>query len=248
RMVDFSFNNSSNSTAGQCRFRNVSGPNRSLFGQVNSTFGDPLAWSGTNAPVPVANLRIPYLRLAIRPTVPLAPLLSGSFVNGAWSGEMLVQGAASSVVLRADDQRGHVSVSEPFAILIPDDTYADGLPDPWEQRYFSSITATNGGPDDDADGDGASNRDELATGTDPADETSHLRVTAELSGNTLRLRLVTRAGRTYRIERADTLGATNVWSSVPGAEALAGAGGSVPVTDSIAAQVQQRFYRARLLP
>jgi hypothetical protein len=50
------------------------------------------------------------------------------------------------------------------------DADADGLPDAWETSYFRTLAA--GGADDDADGDGASNRHEYLAGTDPGDPAS----------------------------------------------------------------------------
>lgn len=44
------------------------------------------------------------------------------------------------------------------------DTDEDGLPDDWEQLYFGDLSA---GPDDDSDGDGASNLQEFALGSNP---------------------------------------------------------------------------------
>lgn len=44
------------------------------------------------------------------------------------------------------------------------DADKDGLPDVWEEKYFSTLTL---GAGDDPDGDGASNLDEWAHGTDP---------------------------------------------------------------------------------
>lgn len=46
----------------------------------------------------------------------------------------------------------------------PDDTDTDGLPDDWEQAWFSSLAPTAG---KDADRDGLSNRAEWIAGTDP---------------------------------------------------------------------------------
>ena len=49
------------------------------------------------------------------------------------------------------------------------DTDRDGLPDDWEQVYFGNLSA---GPDDDSDGDGASNLQEFAFGSNPTSASS----------------------------------------------------------------------------
>ncbi len=46
----------------------------------------------------------------------------------------------------------------------PGDADGDGLPDAWEQLYFKSLSAN---PNDDPDGDGLTNAEEFAAGTDP---------------------------------------------------------------------------------
>ena len=51
----------------------------------------------------------------------------------------------------------------------PNDTDADGLPDAWEQQYFSSLDQ---GPSDDPDGDGYNNLEEYQGGSLPDDVTS----------------------------------------------------------------------------
>ena len=49
----------------------------------------------------------------------------------------------------------------------------DGLPDQWQDAYALRILAPDkSGPDDDADGDGASNEQELGAGTNPMDKDS----------------------------------------------------------------------------
>lgn len=50
----------------------------------------------------------------------------------------------------------------------PTDTDADGLNDTWEMQYFASLSAPNGGPDDDFDSDQIPNRQEYLLGTNPA--------------------------------------------------------------------------------
>jgi hypothetical protein len=62
----------------------------------------------------------------------------------------------------------------------------------------------------------------------------------------VRLTFATEPGKTYRVERADSLASPVVWEAVPGAETIAGTGGAVTVLDPGAANRAQRFYRVRL--
>ena len=245
-MIDFSFNNRSNSTAGQCRFRNVTGPNRSLFGQANSTLGDPLGWSGANSPVATSTPRIPNIRLALNRSLPVAPLLTGRFTNGVWNGEMLVAAAVSNLVLRASDGYGHTGISDVFVIALPTETDGDGLPDPWEVRYFGAIDTPNGAPDADPDGDGLLNRDELLAGTAPTDPKSSLRILRiEITEPDVRIRFRTAPGRRYQLEHAPQMGSTD-WSSA--AAQVTGNGGEMETAHAGGVGLFQRFYRVRLLP
>lgn len=86
------------------------------------------------------------------------------------------------------------------------DSDGDRLPDAWEMAYFSSRTAAT--PDEDGDGDHASNEAEFAAGTLPGDGGSVLRIDSfqptptggEISWSSV-------GGKTYRV----------VWSPEPGA-------------------------------
>jgi uncharacterized repeat protein (TIGR01451 family) len=245
-MVDFSFHNPSNSTSGQCRYRNVTAPARSLYGQANGTLGDPLAWSGTNTPAPLFATRIPNLRLTVNSAVPVAPLFSSSFAGGVWNGVMLVPGVASNLVLRADDGDGHIGISHVFVVALPADSDGDGLPDPWEMRYFGALDTADGAPDADPDGDGLSNRDEFLAGTNPMDPESGLRITRiEMSATDVHVRFRTALGRRYQLEYTAQLGAAD-WSSV--AAPLSGNGSEMEALHPGGVTQGQRFYRVRLLP
>lgn len=72
-------------------------------------------------------------------------------------------------------------------------------------------------------------------------------VSVERSGADLRLSFTTWLGLTHRLEYATTLGASAVWSAVPGASDVAGTGGVVTRTDSGAASAGTRFYRVRVV-
>jgi len=58
------------------------------------------------------------------------------------------------------------------------DSYSEGLPDSWRNRYFGSPAPAAGRhPNDDFDGDGFSNFQEWLLGSNPADASSNLRIT-----------------------------------------------------------------------
>lgn len=72
---------------------------------------------------------------------------------------------------KLDDVRVYSVVLDPehaIDLFRPNDLDRDGLPDDWEQSLFGNL-ATLASADDDLDGDGASNRDEYESGTNPGD-------------------------------------------------------------------------------
>ena len=88
---------------------------------------------------------------------------------------------------------------------MPGDIDADGLPDAWETRYFSSAAAASA--EIDSDGDRISNIGEYIAGTDPTNASSFLRFSSgqpSPSGFILEWSAVT--GRVYRVHWSDGLG------------------------------------------
>ncbi len=85
------------------------------------------------------------------------------------------------------------------ALITDEDSDTDGLPDDWERFYFGDITAT---PEADPDGDGADNRREYATGTQPLAAASAFRLLASTfdADGQVQVRFTTAPGRTYRVE------------------------------------------------
>ena len=114
---------------------------------------------------------------------------------------------------------------------------ADGLPDWWTQLHFGHAggqVSDLSRPQDDADGDGQSNAQEQAAGTDPRDAGSSLAVFAfALDGSNLQGRAATSIGQLFDVQRADspmgpwTTVASNVWGRQDAAGFMvpAGAGG-----------------------
>jgi len=73
-----------------------------------------------------------------------------------------------SLTARAVDQFGTVTISDPIAVTVLEDTDLDRMEDGWEAANFLGLQE---GPLDDFDQDGASNLHEYEAGTDPTDDT-----------------------------------------------------------------------------
>ncbi len=83
-LIDFSFNNSSYTTNGQCRY-STPGGTRSVYAYSDSGYGDPLNWSGTTSPTKYCSNRVPNIRLNVcPPPEPNAPFLhaESAFTSG----------------------------------------------------------------------------------------------------------------------------------------------------------------------
>ncbi|MEO7934381.1 MAG: autotransporter-associated beta strand repeat-containing protein [Chthoniobacterales bacterium] len=116
----------------------------------------------------------------------------------------------------------------------------------WRSTYFGT-TANSGNAADNADpdGDGMTNAQEFAAGTDPKSNASALKVSnVAPSGNDMVISFPTVSGKVYRVERSDTL-QSGSWTTVQ--DNLAGTGGVVQVTDAGGAMQGKRFYRV-LIP
>ena len=80
----------------------------------------------------------------------------------------------------------------------PADVNSNGLPDDWETRYYTNLTSAL--PDEDSDGDGASNEAEYRANTDPRDGDSVLRLFPAADGAGRALRWNSAGGTRYRVE------------------------------------------------
>lgn len=112
----------------------------------------------------------------------------------------------------------------------------------WRSTYFNTTSNSGNAADSaDPDGDGMTNAQEYAAGTDPTNSASVLRISGiSISGNDFVVSFSTVAGKTYRVERSDTLAAGS-WTTL--LDNIAGTGGTVQVTDVGAAAQSKRFYR-----
>lgn len=87
---------------------------------------------------------------------------------------------------------------------------SDGLPDDWEQFYFSTLSHSG---DEDTDGDGVTNANELLAGTNPNQASSALHILSaerQADGST-RVRFTHSASQSYGIQTSDDL---KNWSPV----------------------------------
>jgi len=114
-LVDFSYNNNTWSSSGNCWSTSVS-TNRSLYYRTDSGFGDPLTWSGTTPFGTITNT-VPAMRIDRIDLVPIAPQETGPFVNGVWTGNLTVSECGSNVVLIAQSPTGHQAQSNPIDVL-----------------------------------------------------------------------------------------------------------------------------------
>ena len=124
-MVDFSFNNTSYTSNGTCRY-STPGGYRTVWYQTDSGAGDPLTWSGAS-PSGTRSTSVPNIKFGAPDTpVSITPAVSGSFVNGVWTGSITVPDGVAGMLLRADDGSGHKGDSNTFNVAAADTTPPTG--------------------------------------------------------------------------------------------------------------------------
>ena len=130
-----------------------------------------------------------------------------------------------------------VSVATPAGI-------GDGIPGSWRLQYFGNgltlIAAS--AADADPDNDGMSNRQEYLSATNPCDPANVFRIkSAVKNGNDAVIGFSTVAGKTYAVQKATSLDAGALWTSVQ--DNVPGTGGTVTITDTGAMAQPKRFYQ-----
>lgn len=118
------------------------------------------------------------------------------------------------------------------------DSDNDGLPDAWENTYFSGLTQ---GAADDFENDGTDNLTEFRLGLTPNSGTSRFAATR---GNGGAIQWPSAEGVTFKIERSTTLGAGS-WTTLQAA--WPGTAGSASYTDP-SPPVGHAFYKITLNP
>jgi hypothetical protein len=244
-MIDFSFSNEySFFTSGEYQATDIS-TRRSLL--KGSYYGGqvPLSWAGYDSSATV-ELKIPNIQISTTTVVPIDPV-NASFVNGQWSGAMLVKAAATNLVLEAVDLVGHAGASLPMTVIPWVDSDGDGLPDDWELAH--NLNPNNPGDRDlDPDGDGLTNKQEYLAGTDPHDASSSLRLSLVRAGDDkLNLAFASRVGKMYRLETAVALPSEN-WSVVM--DNLYGTGQIIQIQDvnQLGTGTEVQYFRLQLMP
>jgi hypothetical protein len=113
----------------------------------------------------------------------------------------------------------------------------------WARRVFGDRYATQGGPKQDADGDGASNQAEWLACTDPNSASDFLRIlSTEVTDDSCTIRWLGRVGVNYRLMKSSDL---VTWSAISGA-VFTGQGNQIEFVDPVS-QVEQRFYRVEVV-
>jgi fibronectin type 3 domain-containing protein len=112
----------------------------------------------------------------------------------------------------------------------------------WRLANFGTIANSGNAADSaDPDGDGLTNTQEYTAGTNPNSVASALKIAQmQASGNDVVVSFSSVVGKTYRVERSDTLQGGS-WSTVQ--DNIAGTGDVLQITDSAAASLSKRFYR-----
>ena len=88
------------------------------------------------------------------------------------------------------------------------DSDHDGLPDVWMMQYFghtNSLASDHSRPQDDPDGDGATNQDEYIAGTHPRDPSSCLRIDRITKAGGVTLTFLAVSNHTYTVQFTDPL-------------------------------------------
>ncbi len=83
-MVDICFNNSSSTSDGKCRY-STPGGTRSIYYRTDSSYGDPLTWSGISSPIPSSSTNVPNIRFGYELSTIETPIFApdaGSYYFG----------------------------------------------------------------------------------------------------------------------------------------------------------------------
>jgi endonuclease/exonuclease/phosphatase family metal-dependent hydrolase len=149
-----------------------------------------------------------------------------------------------SYSVRSRDKSNNANETAPSASLDATTDDGDDLPNDWEQLYFSGLTVTSGGPLEDWDHDGLTDRDEWIAGTDPTDPASRFHAWSEMTAmDTAKIQWSAVAGKTYQISASSDLanGWTTIANDIPAV---------VPVSEFPVSTTgfPQRFFRVEVNP
>jgi hypothetical protein len=123
------------------------------------------------------------------------------------------------------------------------DADRDGLPDGWESAYGFSATNRRDAMLDN-DGDGATNAEEYAAGTDPHDPQSYLRLDCvrTVDPNVWSIRFIAVSNRTYTLQAREGFSPGGAWS--PTADVVAApTSRAVEIIQQHGDSTNQQFFR-----
>jgi len=110
-MVDISTDNTTSGSGAWLR-RDPTGYDVGMIYQYGTSYGAPTNWSGTTPPISGAIER-PQIRFLGNPGITVTPAVTGTFVNGTWSGNLTVNNTHPALVLQAVGSGGISGASAP---------------------------------------------------------------------------------------------------------------------------------------
>ena len=137
----------------------------------------------------------------------------------------------------------------PVVLTVLADADQDGLPNVWMTNYFghtNGLAADLSRPQDDADGDGATNLEEYQAGTNPTNAPSVFKLTFPpnpLATGPLRFYFTAMTNRTYSVEFREGLSPTT-WSNLVSLDSLP-TNRTVWITNVPPQATSNRIYRAK---
>ncbi len=223
-------------------FASSASGNRSI-GAQDAAFlqPDPSTWAGRR-PTPTTYRRIPNILLSGSSPIEVRSPSELRFDRGLWEGKVELAGTAAAARFRVHDSVGHNGSSDTFQLATLVDSDGDGLPDAWEKLLnLDAANATDATLD--SDGDGVTNIQEFESGTRANDPQDALRIySVEADAGKVTITILVVPGRSYVIERTDTLGLP--WSEF--ARISQAETDLYAVTDSANTPATRAFYRVRL--
>ena len=166
--------------------------------------------------------------------------------NAAFATANVPPGSTIDLVLRSTDSEGEM-VERTFVLNVisddPDDADGDTLPDSWELQYFPNIAGQNA--QDDSDGDGLTNLEELIYDTLPNDPASvlGLEVLTTGGGNAHTVQWNSSDQCQYRLQSSTTL-EPGSWIDTPAGQRT-GTGGTM--SESFPAGIPELYYRLEVV-
>lgn len=175
---------------------------------------------------------------SLKPGQPISRLIVNNNSAGSGPDHNFYLGAMSITTLVSSN--GTVTTNAP-AVTRASGGVTDGLPDDWWSGYFPDPSDWVASAD--ADGDGHSNAEEHALGTNPADPTSRFAVhEAAHDGSLVTVSWSSIPGKTYRLQARPSL-TEGAWQDVGDPITATG-----PTASATHVATGQHFYRARLVP